>query len=107
MKLLLDQGLPRTTASILRQDGLDIVHVGEVGLANAADVLILEKARLDDRAVVTLDADFHRLLASQRGSRPSVIRIRVEGLRAQTCADLINRIVASSRSELQRGAALS
>lgn len=59
MKLLLDQGLPRTTAALLRAQGIDAVHVGEIGLAAAADALILEQGRRDGRVVVTLDADFY------------------------------------------------
>ena len=37
MKLLLDQGLPRSAAELLRQKGLDAVHTGECGLSVASD----------------------------------------------------------------------
>ena len=62
MKLLLDQGLPRTAAALLRQAGIDSVHVGEIGYAAATDASILERARNEERVVVTLDADFHALV---------------------------------------------
>lgn len=45
MKLLLDQGLPRSAADLLRKTGVDTVHVGEIGLAMAEDAAILEEAR--------------------------------------------------------------
>ncbi len=35
--LLLDQGLPRSTTLHLRESGIDAVHVGDIGLANADD----------------------------------------------------------------------
>ncbi len=38
MKLLLDQGLPRTAATELATLGWDVVHVGEIGMAAAKDV---------------------------------------------------------------------
>jgi predicted nuclease of predicted toxin-antitoxin system len=41
MKLLLDEGLPRSAAQILRESGIDAVHAGESGLATASDVDIL------------------------------------------------------------------
>ncbi|MCP4358512.1 MAG: hypothetical protein GY796_10895 [Chloroflexi bacterium] len=63
MKLLLDQGLPRTSAARLRALGLDAVHTGEIDLATAEDVEILERAQRENRIVITLDSDFHTLLA--------------------------------------------
>ena len=66
MKLLLDQGLPRTTAGLLRTDGIDTVHVGEIGRATADDLVILQLGKDENRTIVTLDADFH-------GDRKSVV----------------------------------
>lgn len=72
MRLLLDQGLPRSAGVILRQRGWDAVHVGDVGMA--ADVEILGYAKQETRVVVTLDADFHALLAVNAASAPSVVK---------------------------------
>ena len=54
--------------------------------------------------VVTLDADFHALLAVSGASAPSVIRIRIEGLGAQAMAVQISSVLASFNSDLQQGA---
>ena len=48
MKLLLDQGTPRSSAALLRQAGFDAVHTGEIGLAEAPDEEILRRASLED-----------------------------------------------------------
>jgi predicted nuclease of predicted toxin-antitoxin system len=104
MKLLLDQGLPRSTVGLLRAAGLDVVHVADVGLAAADDAVILDRARSDGRVVVTLDADFHALMAVSGAVRPSVIRVRIEGLRAEALAELLQRVIAVSRAELEAGA---
>jgi predicted nuclease of predicted toxin-antitoxin system len=88
MKLLLDQGLPRSTVSQLSKIGIEAVHVGEIGMAAAEDAEILAFAEQHSRVVVTLDADFHTLLARSGGAGPSVIRVRIEGLLAAGLADL-------------------
>ena len=41
MKLLLDQGLPRSACATLREFGHEVVHVGDVGMSRASDADIL------------------------------------------------------------------
>ncbi|MCE7890621.1 MAG: DUF5615 family PIN-like protein [Myxococcales bacterium] len=104
MKLLLDQGLPRGACQLLVRHGHDVLHVGEVGLATASDDDILDWAESNGRVVVTLDADFHAILARRGASRPSAIRVRVEGLRAEALAALLAKVVVQSESALNAGA---
>jgi len=104
MKLLLDQGLPRSAASLLREAGIDAVHTGESGLATATDEEVLAAARREERIVVTLDADFHALMALSGSKGPSVIRIRMEGLRAKPLAELIGTVLVQCGGDLTKGA---
>jgi predicted nuclease of predicted toxin-antitoxin system len=107
LKLLLDQGLPRSAAQLLREAGYDAVHTGEIGLFKASDRTILEFARIETRCIVTLDADFHALLVFQGTKSPSVIRIRIEGLKAEETAELLKSIVKQCTEDLQHGAMIS
>jgi predicted nuclease of predicted toxin-antitoxin system len=107
MKLLLDQGIPRPTADLLRAAGHDAVHTAEIGMATSKDDEIIDRARAEDRHIVTFDADFHSLLALKDASNPSVIRIRIERLKAQECAKIIERVAHACTSDLQAGAAIS
>ena len=107
MKLLLDQGLPRSTSRLLREMGIDAVHVSEIGCSTSEDAVILERGREEDRTVVTLDADFHALLALSDATSPSVIRIRIEGLKEETAANLIRTVLMQCEEELERGAVVT
>jgi predicted nuclease of predicted toxin-antitoxin system len=106
-KVLLDQGLPRSAAEHLRRAGIETVHTGEIGMATADDASILQRANDDGRMVVTLDADFHKLMALAGATHPSVIRIRIEGLRGDALAHLIQEVLQSCRDDLIRGALVS
>jgi len=96
MKLLLDPGLPRSAAKLLRESGIDTVHVSDIGYSTADDAAMLEKGREEERIVITFDADFHTLLALSRAATPSVIRIRIEGLYGKKAADLIQYVTGPS-----------
>jgi len=104
MKLLFDQGLPRSSAEILRNKGWDIQHTGEIGMSRATDRQILEYARDEHRIVITLDSDFHAILAVENLDSPSVVRIRKEGLRGPELAELVESIWARIGQQLENGA---
>jgi predicted nuclease of predicted toxin-antitoxin system len=107
MKLLLDQGLPRSTVNHLKHAGIEAVHVGDIGRASAEDAEILAYAKEQDFLVVTLDADFHALLAKSGAEKPSVIRIRREGLRAEELARLLEGVLAVCEEDVGKGAMVS
>jgi predicted nuclease of predicted toxin-antitoxin system len=107
MKLLLDQNLSASAAEILRANGRDVFHTREVGLAAADDRDILIWCRDNQRVLITLDADFHALLSLSGATSPSVVRIRLEGLRDQALAELIERVVDATAEDLIRGPAVT
>lgn len=105
--VLLDQGLAPRAAVLLAERGINSVHVSEIGLAGAQDVEILQAARDSGRVCVTLDHDFHTHLAIAGHGSPSVILLRVEGLKAQEQADAIAAICLHCEAALTEGAAVS
>lgn len=107
MRLLLDEGLPRSLGQVLSRFDLNAVHVADVGLLGAPDVQILEMAGSENLVIVTLDADFHMLLATRSSTKPSVIRIREEGFKADDHAKLLDRVVHALRPELEAGVVVS
>ena len=107
MKLLLDQGLPRSTVSFLRIAEVEALHVGVLGMAMADDAVIIEYAKQHGMIAVTLDADFHAILAHSGAISPSVIRIRIEGMRAEHLCTMLLNIIAQCETELSKGCAVS
>ena len=102
--ILLDQGLPRSAAELLRKQGWKALHVSDIGLATANDQTILKYAEQQGSTVVTLDADFHALLAVSGAIAPSVVRLRLEGLKGNELADLLVRVWERAGAALARGA---
>ena len=104
IRLLLDQGLPRSAVRHLDKRRFDACHVADLGRSRASDQEIVELAREQDRVIVTLDSDFHHLLAISGASSPSVIRIRREGLRGADLAALIDQLLGQIGEQVERGA---
>lgn len=107
MKLLVDQGLSRSAAKLLRAAGIDTIHVGEIGYSTAEDSAIMKRGQEEERVVVTLDADFHTLLALSGATTPSVIRIRIEGLQGEAFSQLLQNTLPQCDEDLQQGAAVT
>ncbi len=107
MKLLLDQGLPRAAVRHLAERDIAAEHVGDLGMAMATDAEILEAARRRQAVVVTLDSHFHALLATARAASPSVVRIRIEGLKGEPLAMILQRVLTVAVAELDAGAVVS
>jgi predicted nuclease of predicted toxin-antitoxin system len=106
-RVLLDQGFAPATAVLLRAEGWDAIHVADAGLDRAEDSEILEFARQKGRVCVTLDHDFHARLALTKSGGPSVIFVRLEGLKTSQQVDLIRRVWTACEDAILIGAAVS
>ena len=103
IRLLLDQGLPRSAVRLLGDVGWNVVHAGDIGMARSSDSDILDYARRERRVCVTLDADFHAHLAVSGAARPSTVRVRIEGLNGCALAELLKKVWPVIGDALDRG----
>jgi len=79
MRLLLGQGLPRSTVHHLDAAGVESARVGEKGLATASDAEIIDFARQDGRIVVTLDANSAAdVIRAQFDMRPQLLEANAQ-----------------------------
>jgi predicted nuclease of predicted toxin-antitoxin system len=86
----------------------DAVHVRDYGLQSAEDLVILERACIEERVVVSTDSDFAMLLALSRRSKPSFILFReADIVRAQDYASRILECLPLLEQELNTGCAVT
>ncbi len=104
MKFLIDNALSPELAHLLREAGHDAVHVREYGLHAAEDPIILDRAGLEDRVLISADSDFGILLATSRRTKPSFVLFREpEAIRAGDYAGTILANLPAIESELLAG----
>ena len=76
MTFLIDAQLPPALAHWLREQGHTAEHVDDVGLSNAEDVAIWNRAAQDGAIVITKDEDFAER-AGRDESGPVIVWLRI------------------------------
>lgn len=107
MRFLGDMGLAQSTLVWLRNKGYDAIHLREEGLRRLSDTDITEKARQEDRIIITFDLDFGDIMAATGKKTPSVIILRLDDQRPQQVNCRLKQVLAESSESLLKGAIIS
>ena len=96
VRFLRDQGLPVSAAPLFHAPGLFVIAPrNSTGSAR--------KTKRESFAVVSVDADFHTLMALTGASTPSVILLRIQRLGDVAFSALIENVCAQLQEALSDG----
>ncbi|MEL6492834.1 MAG: DUF5615 family PIN-like protein [Cyanobacteria bacterium J06621_3] len=104
MKFLADMGVSPQTVDVLRNQGYDATHISEEGLFRMRDAEILEKARQEERIVLTFDLDFADLLAASVATLPSTVIFRLKKTRPDFVSSRLLSVLSDCKGDLESGA---
>lgn len=106
MKLLADMGVSQTVVKALCQMGHDAKHLRDEGLQCLPDPLIVDKAKLEDRTILTFDLDFGDLMAASKADLPSVIIFRLKNTSPQFVLNRLQNILENRIEDLDMGSVI-
>jgi predicted nuclease of predicted toxin-antitoxin system len=104
MRFLLNLNVPRELGRRLGALGHQCRHAGDIGLARASDVEIVEEARRRREVIVTHDLDYGDLLAFSGEPGPSVVLLRLHNVHPANLLDRISGAWPEIEGPLSEGA---
>ena len=107
MKFLADMGISPITVGFLQSLGYDALHLHDEGLGRLPDSAILQKARDEQRILLTHDLDFGELVAASEANMPSIVIFRLRNMSPRQVNYYLQAILSQHQSELARGAVIS
>ncbi len=100
IKFLADMGVSTKTVLWLRNNGYEAVHLLEQGLYKLSDADVLEKARVENCVLLTMDLDFGYLLAISKQEMPSVILFRLQNETSENVNRRLSEVLTHLADEL-------
>jgi predicted nuclease of predicted toxin-antitoxin system len=90
VKFLVDNQLPAALARFIQAKGCQAVHVLDIGLAEASDIEIFQRAELDGYILVSKDEDFLHLVLKP-GTSAGLVWVRIGNCRKQHLLEVFDR----------------
>jgi len=103
MKFLADAGISPGTVTFLSAAGHDALHVREIALQRADDAVVLQRAKSEERVLLTFDLDFGEILAVGLADKPSVVIFRLSNETASAVNARLGIVLQERSLELEQG----
>jgi predicted nuclease of predicted toxin-antitoxin system len=99
VKLLLDENLSPSVAVVLRDEGIDAVHIRDRGMTSATDGEVLDRAYAEDRILVTANVGDFEALAGARELHAGIALVEDGDLLRDEQEAVVRRIVVAIDGE--------
>lgn len=100
-------GISPRTVAYLQNLGHDAAHLNDQNFGRLPDSEILEKARIEERILLTSDLDFGELIAASAAQLPTVIIFRLRNMRPESLNRHMALIFEKHENLLEAGFILS
>jgi predicted nuclease of predicted toxin-antitoxin system len=107
LRFLADVHISPLTVAALKLNGYDILRSTDLLPATAADIDILELARVEGRIIITQDLDFSMLIAVGKYNQPSLVTLRLSSAKPDVITQRLLEVLPQLEEELTQGSALT
>jgi len=107
LRFLADVHISPLTVAVLKLQGYDILRSTDLLPATAADIDILELARVEGRIIITQDLDFSMLIAVGKYNQPSLVTLRLSSAKPDVITQRLLEVLPQLEEELTQGSALT
>jgi predicted nuclease of predicted toxin-antitoxin system len=99
--ILADENIPRATVMLLRKAGMDVCSASE-DMPGAKDTALLERARSEERLLLTFDRDFGELIFRRKHQPPpAVVYLRFVPATPEEPASVLQQLLHHAEIELE------
>ncbi len=105
--MIADVHISPLTVAALKRQGYDIGRSTDFLPANAADIEILEFARVENRIVLTQDLDFSMLVALSNYEQPNLITLRLSSAKPDVVTQKLLEVLPNLNQDLIEGSAIT
>lgn len=94
MKFKCDENLPQSASHILRSAGYDTSNVWEEELMGCKDIVLIQRCKIEERILISLDLDFSDIRTYPPGNYPGIVILRLKKYNTRQIIERIRQLIA-------------
>lgn len=98
---LADENIPRKSYQILLENGIDVKHITDEGLASISDKQVIDFAIKENRLIITFDSDFGELIFRLNYKPIGVIYFRWKEFRPKEPGEYLLNLIEKEEINLE------